>query len=129
MNPGADDDVITLVLDGLSLRWLDFDDKEQISMLLAIAKRCSSVIACRLTPLQKQFLVRLGKNDPLTKGGPTTTLAIGDGANDIDMIKYSGLGIAWNAYEKVRTAADVSIGHTFKSLLYFQGFTDEEILD
>ena len=57
------------------------------------------------------------------------TLAVGDGDNDIDMIKYSGLGIAWNAYEKVRLAADVSIGFNFKSLLYFQGFTDNEIID
>ena len=57
------------------------------------------------------------------------TLAIGDGDNDIDMIKYSGLGVAWNAYEKVRFAADVSIGFSFKSLLYFQGYTDEEILN
>ena len=57
------------------------------------------------------------------------TLAVGDGDNDIDMIKYSGLGVAWNAYEKVRIAADVSIGFSFKSLLYFQGFTDKEIFD
>ena len=55
------------------------------------------------------------------------TLAIGDGDNDIDMLKYSGLGVAWNAYEKVRFAADVSIGFNFKSLLYFQGYTDKEI--
>ena len=57
------------------------------------------------------------------------TLAVGDGDNDIDMIKHSGLGVAWNAYEKVKHAADVSIGLNFKSLLYFQGFTDKEILN
>jgi phosphoserine phosphatase len=57
------------------------------------------------------------------------TLAVGDGDNDIDMIKHSGLGVAWNAYEKVRIAADVSIGFSFKSLLYFQGFSDKEILN
>ena len=45
------------------------------------------------------------------------------------MIKYSGLGIAWNAYEQVRSVADVSIGLNFKSLLYFQGYTDEEIIN
>ncbi|MEC8100551.1 MAG: phosphoserine phosphatase SerB, partial [Pseudomonadota bacterium] len=55
------------------------------------------------------------------------TLAVGDGDNDIDMIKYSGLGVAWNAYEKVRFAADVSISFNFKSLLYFQGYTEKEI--
>ena len=57
------------------------------------------------------------------------TLAVGDGDNDIDMIKHSGLGVAWNAYEKVKLAADVSIRFSFKSLLYFQGFTDKEILN
>ncbi len=57
------------------------------------------------------------------------TLAVGDGDNDIDMIKHSGLGVAWNAYEKVKFAADVSIGLSFKSILYFQGFTDKEIFD
>ena len=57
------------------------------------------------------------------------TLAVGDGDNDIDMIKYSGLGVAWNAYEKVKLAADVSIKFSFKSLLYFQGYTDKEILN
>ena len=57
------------------------------------------------------------------------TLAVGDGDNDIDMIKYSGLGVAWNAYEKVKLVADVSIKFSFKSLLYFQGYTDKEILN
>ena len=57
------------------------------------------------------------------------TLAVGDGDNDIDMIKYSGLGVAWNAYEKVKGAADVSLEFSFKSLLYFQGYTDKEILN
>lgn len=57
------------------------------------------------------------------------TLAVGDGDNDIDMIKYSGLGIAWNAYKKVKREADVSIKFSFKSLLYFQGYTDKEILN
>tara|TARA_A100001015_G_scaffold265258_1_gene313468 strand:- start:1723 stop:2622 length:900 start_codon:yes stop_codon:yes gene_type:complete len=57
------------------------------------------------------------------------TMAIGDGDNDIDMIKYSGLGVAWKAYERVRCAADVSIKNSFKSLLYFQGYTDKEILN
>ena len=57
------------------------------------------------------------------------TLAVGDGDNDIDMIKHSGLGVAWNAYEKVKVAADVSLEFSFKSLLYFQGYTDKEILN
>ena len=46
------------------------------------------------------------------------TLAIGDGDNDIDMIRFSSLGIAWNAYKKVRLVADVSIGITFNVSLH-----------
>ena len=57
------------------------------------------------------------------------TLAIGDGDNDIDMIKYSVLGLAWNAYEQVKSAADVSIGFNFKSILYFQGYSEKEVLN
>lgn len=56
------------------------------------------------------------------------TLAVGDGDNDIDMIKFCGLGIAWNAYEKVKQAAETSIGLNFKSLLYFQGYSDKDII-
>jgi phosphoserine phosphatase len=37
------------------------------------------------------------------------TVAIGDGANDLDMISVAGLGIAFNAKPAVREAADVSI--------------------
>ena len=57
------------------------------------------------------------------------TLAVGDGDNDIDMIKFCGLGVAWKAYKKVREVADTNIGLNFKSLLYFQGYSDKEILN
>ena len=56
------------------------------------------------------------------------TIAVGDGDNDIEMIKFAGLGIGWNCYPKVSIVADVSIGKTFKSILYFQGYNDKEII-
>jgi phosphoserine phosphatase len=40
---------------------------------------------------------------------PADVVAIGDGANDLDMIAAAGLGIAFNAKPAVRAAADVSI--------------------
>ena len=55
------------------------------------------------------------------------SLAVGDGDNDIDMIKYAGLGIAWKAYPKVKEIADLSLNKRFKSILYLQGYTDKEI--
>ena len=45
------------------------------------------------------------------------------------MINFSSLGIAWNAYENVKSVADVSIGLDFKSILYFQGYNDKEIIN
>ena len=48
-------------------------------------------------------------------------MAIGDGQNDIEMIRYAGLGIAWKGFPKVRESADVVANHNFKSILYFQG--------
>ena len=56
------------------------------------------------------------------------TMAIGDGDNDIEMIKYAGIGIGWNSYPKVNKVADVSMGRQFKSILYFQGYSDKEII-
>jgi phosphoserine phosphatase len=55
------------------------------------------------------------------------SLAVGDGDNDIAMIDYAGLGIAWKAYPKVKKAADLSLNKTFKNILYIQGYTDKEI--
>ena len=56
------------------------------------------------------------------------SLAIGDGQNDIEMIRYAGLGIAWKGFPKVRNVADVLANHNFKSILYFQGYSDNDII-
>lgn len=55
------------------------------------------------------------------------TVAIGDGANDLDMINESGLGVAYHAKPKVAEAAEVSIRHgDLTAVLYLQGFAREE---
>ncbi len=46
---------------------------------------CQAVICCRVTPLQKAQVVELVK-----KHKKAVTLAIGDGANDVSMIKSEG---------------------------------------
>ena len=56
------------------------------------------------------------------------SLAIGDGNNDIEMIKYASLGIAWQGFPKVMEVADVLARYNFKSILYFQGYTDKDII-
>jgi len=54
-------------------------------------------------------------------------LAIGDGANDLDMIKAAGLGLAYRAKSVVAAEADAEIKHTsLETALYFQGYRKAE---
>lgn len=56
------------------------------------------------------------------------TVAIGDGANDIDMLEAAGLGIAFNAKPIARAAADASVSVPFlDGVLYLMGITREEV--
>ncbi len=55
---------------------------------------------------------------------PQETLAIGDGANDLDMIQEAGLGVAFRAKPAVAAAADARIDHAdLTALLYAQGYS------
>ena len=56
------------------------------------------------------------------------TLAIGDGANDIPMLKVAGTGIAFHAKDNVRSVIDMAINFTgLDSILYLTGWHDDEI--
>ncbi|SOD72631.1 phosphoserine phosphatase [Jatrophihabitans sp. GAS493] len=56
------------------------------------------------------------------------TVAVGDGANDIDMLEAAGLGIAFNAKAALRAAADTSVNQPFlDSVLFVLGISREEI--
>jgi phosphoserine phosphatase len=56
------------------------------------------------------------------------TVAIGDGANDLDMIALAGLGIAFNAKPAVRAAADSALSAPYlDSVLYLLGITREDV--
>jgi phosphoserine phosphatase len=58
----------------------------------------------------------------------TQTVAIGDGANDLDMITAAGLGIAFNAKPVVKAAADSSLSEPYlDSVLYLLGINSEDI--
>ncbi|GGO68579.1 phosphoserine phosphatase SerB [Nocardioides deserti] len=55
-------------------------------------------------------------------------IAIGDGANDLDMLNAAGLGIAYNAKPLVRDAADTSVNVPYlDAILYLLGISREEI--
>jgi phosphoserine phosphatase len=55
------------------------------------------------------------------------SLAVGDGANDIDMIGAAGLGVAFRAKPALKAVAPVSIDHgDLTALLYLQGYRQDE---
>ncbi|MDT4934373.1 MAG: phosphoserine phosphatase [Pseudonocardiales bacterium] len=56
------------------------------------------------------------------------TVAVGDGANDIDMLEAAGLGIAFNAKSALRAAADTSVNLPFlDTVLFVLGIPRDEI--
>jgi phosphoserine phosphatase len=56
-------------------------------------------------------------------------LAVGDGANDLDMIKRAGMGVAYRAKPVVAAAAGTSVQHgDLITLLYLQGYRANEIV-
>ncbi|HET8727455.1 MAG TPA: phosphoserine phosphatase SerB [Alphaproteobacteria bacterium] len=58
------------------------------------------------------------------------TLAVGDGANDLPMIRAAGLGVAYHAKPAVRAGARTRIGHAdLTALLYLQGYRQKEIVE
>jgi phosphoserine phosphatase len=58
------------------------------------------------------------------------TVAIGDGANDVLMLGQAGLGIAYNAKEKLERAANMSLGRArLRNILYILGISEEEMGD
>lgn len=56
------------------------------------------------------------------------TVAIGDGANDLDMLEAAGLGIAYNARPVVQEAADTAVNVPYlDTIMYLLGISREEI--
>ncbi|PKQ31096.1 MAG: phosphoserine phosphatase SerB [Actinobacteria bacterium HGW-Actinobacteria-2] len=58
------------------------------------------------------------------------TIAIGDGANDLDMLAAAGLGIAFNAKPTVRASADTALNLPYlDAVLFLLGLSREEVED
>ena len=77
---------------------------------------------------------RSGKADALRRfaaeaGVPLSqTVAVGDGANDLDMIAAAGLGVAFNAKPVVRDAADTSLSVPYlDAILYLLGISRDDV--
>jgi phosphoserine phosphatase len=57
-------------------------------------------------------------------------LAVGDGANDLDMLAAAGMGVAFHAKPVVARTADARIDHAdLTALLYIQGYREEEFVN
>ncbi|KAJ7335113.1 hypothetical protein JRQ81_013054 [Phrynocephalus forsythii] len=81
--------------------------------LVRAACLCKAVICCRMTPLQKAQVVELVKK---YKGA--VTLAIGDGANDVNMIKTAHIGVGISGQEGMQ--AVLSSDFSFAQFRYLQ---------
>ena len=93
-----------LVINGHSLVHALTPDLELA--FLGVAEHCTAVICCRVTPLQKALVVELIK-----KYKEAVSLAIGDGANDVSMIKAADIGVGISGQEGMQAvlASDYSI--------------------
>ncbi|KAJ3147903.1 hypothetical protein HDU86_007644 [Geranomyces michiganensis] len=97
-----------LIIPGSTLATLFSPQHPQLPpLLLALSQLCTTVIACRVTPLQKALVVQL-----VQRNLKCTTLAIGDGANDVSMIQAANVGVGVVGREGTQAvrAADYAIG-------------------
>ncbi|KAL0372561.1 UNVERIFIED_CONTAM: putative phospholipid-transporting ATPase 9 [Sesamum calycinum] len=97
-------EAFALIIDGKSLAYALEDDVKKLFLELAIG--CASVICCRSSPKQKALVTRLVK-----EGTKKTTLAIGDGANDVGMLQEADIGIGISGVEGMQAvmSSDIAI--------------------
>ncbi|RHY34712.1 hypothetical protein DYB32_000712 [Aphanomyces invadans] len=114
-NPATVIPTIAIVLNGFALEAiLSAPNEIPTGHLMDLIVQARSVIACRLSPVQKASLVELVKlHHPRN-----VTLAIGDGGNDVPMIHtaHIGVGLYGNAGLLAARASDVAIAR-FQLLL------------
>ena len=81
-------------------------------------------IVDKTTKLSRLQTLAAERNVPIA-----ATLAVGDGANDLEMIGGAGLGVALHAKPHVAAAAPVRIDHgDLTALLYLQGFEEDDLV-
>ncbi|XP_055080751.1 phospholipid-transporting ATPase VB [Periophthalmus magnuspinnatus] len=101
---------ISLVIDGRTLTMVTSPDLRE--RFVDLAKRCRSVLCCRVTPLQKSHVVKF-----IREKLKVMTLAVGDGANDVNMIQAADIGVGVCGQEGMQAvmASDFAISR-FKHL-------------
>uniref|UniRef100_A0A4W5KGE6 Phospholipid-transporting ATPase n=1 Tax=Hucho hucho TaxID=62062 RepID=A0A4W5KGE6_9TELE len=88
-------------------------EPELEQVLLETACLCKTVICCRVTPMQKAQVVELVKTNKMA-----VTLAIGDGANDVSMIKTAHIGVGISGQEGMQ--AVLASDYSFAQFRYLQ---------
>eukprot|EP00898_Chlorokybus_atmophyticus_P004017 jgi/Chlat1/4616/Chrsp293S00813 len=83
---------IGVVVDGAVLEWML--DAKRAAQFLELCLVCQAVVCCRVSPLQKAQVTRLVKTH-----AHAVTLGIGDGANDVGMIKAAHIGVGISGRE------------------------------
>ncbi|EER17680.1 hypothetical protein Pmar_PMAR023601 [Perkinsus marinus ATCC 50983] len=128
--PGASGQKFSVVIDGTSLPTI-LRSSRSVNRLRSIISHelCESAVFCRVNPKQKGDIVRLFKDG---FGGRGRVLAIGDGANDINMIHQAHVGVGIFGQEGYQAAgtADYAIsrfGDLYRLMFYHGRWNYERI--
>jgi len=104
--------------DHASANVLEFDQNDKLTGTVSLPIVNSSTKVKRLDELARQENISLFQ-----------TLAVGDGANDLAMLKHAGMGVALHAKPSVAANAPFRIDHgDLSALLYLQGYSEEDFV-
>ncbi|XP_038633110.1 phospholipid-transporting ATPase IC-like isoform X2 [Scyliorhinus canicula] len=92
---------------------VDCEEEAHERAFVELACQCKAVICCRVTPNQKAMVVQLVK-----KYKSAITLAIGDGANDVNMLKTAHIGVGISGQEG--TQAVLSSDYSLAQFRYLE---------
>ncbi|TRY75598.1 hypothetical protein TCAL_01615, partial [Tigriopus californicus] len=95
-----------LLVDGATLHHI-LPDMTFVAQFRDLAKLCTAVLCCRMSPLQKADVVKMMKQDDSCP----VTAAVGDGANDVSMLQeaHVGLGITGREGRAATRASDFAL--------------------
>ncbi|MBL4615991.1 MAG: phosphoserine phosphatase SerB [Magnetovibrio sp.] len=143
LNPGAHQLITTMRAHGaftalISGGFSFFTDRirEQVGFHMSLgnkleiidAQLTGQVIAPIVTKDTKlEMLIDMAAQHEL---GMTDTFAIGDGANDVPMLKAAGMGVAYHGHPVARENAHACLNHTdLNGALFIQGYRRDEFVD
>jgi len=104
--------------DNATANLLEFDENEQLTGNIIPPIVDAKTKTNRLQSLVEELGITIDE-----------TITVGDGANDLPMLKQAGIGVALHAKPLVASAAPYSLKHAdLSALLYMQGYNEEEFI-